>query len=277
MLFVKCLIHLRFKNSDNVRIRFYILILISILFGAKLAKSQDDSIFTKNVFINTTGDTLLYRFLKPMINECDDTLTKYPLVIFLHGAGERGNDNELQITQGVNVFSQPEMMKKFPCYLIAPQCPEGKRWVEVDWDLPSHKLPAQISISLKLTMQLVDKIISNKQIDKNRIYITGLSMGGFGTWDLISRYPDFFAAAVPVCGGGDEHYSKEIKDVPIWAFHGAKDKLVTVNRSRNMIKSIKNSGGTPKYTEYQNLGHLCWGKAYSEPELLKWIFSQSKK
>ena len=232
-----------------------------------------DTSFQSKIFDNTKGGKLNYRFF-----EIADTTEgkKYPLIIFLHGAGERGTDNEKQLTHGAKKFAEKQNLEKFPCFVIAPQCEEQYRWVEVDWTLPAHKMPEKISVPLGLTVELIEEIIKKYAIDTNRIYVTGLSMGGYGTWDLISRFPNKFAAAVPICGGADENIACNIKDVPIWCFHGAKDKLVLVSRSRNMINALKKCSGTPKYTEYPTLGHFSWGQAYNEKELIPWMFSQKK-
>ncbi|RLD79019.1 MAG: phospholipase, partial [Bacteroidetes bacterium] len=151
------------------------------------------------------------------------------------------------------------------------------RWVDVKWDKEEHIMPLNPSGSMQLTMDFIDSLVKKYSIDENRIYITGLSMGGFGTWDAIARYPDKFAAAVPICGGGDENTAKLIVDIPIWAFHGADDRVVKVERSRNMINAIKKQGGNPLYTEYEGVGHGSWIPAYKETELLKWLFMQSLK
>lgn len=255
------------------------ILLISIIFiSGFVAKAQNQNIFSKEIFVNSWGDSLLYRMLQPVVNYSDCTVDsiKYPLVIFLHGAGERGNDNEKQLIHGAKLFIQDSVRLKYKAFVVVPQCPEKYRWVETDWTLPSHKMP-QISIPANLTMQLISELSEKFPIDTNRIYITGLSMGGFGTWDLISRFPEKFAAAVPICGGADTTYARAIKNVPIWAFHGAKDKLVTVNRTRNIVAAIKKAGGKPKYTEFPNLGHFSWNAAYASKELIPWLFSQSKK
>ena len=194
----------------------------------------------------------------------------------MHGAGERGTDNEIQLNYIVQVFGNSDFREKHPCYVLAPQCPKEQQWVEVSWLLSEHIQPKSPSIPLKLTMELIDEIIENYPVDVNRIYVTGLSMGGFGTWDLLSRFPDKFAAGIPICGGGDENNASIISQIPIWAFHGAKDKLVQVFRSRNMIEAVKNNGGSPKYTEFPNLGHFCWNKAYATKGLFEWLFSQTK-
>jgi len=234
--------------------------------------AQNESDFEKKVFISKTSDTLRYRLLKPTVN---DSSKKYPLVLFLHGAGERGNDNALQLKNGAINFASSLNKKLFPCYVVAPQCAEGYRWVEVDWKLPSHVQPEKPSVYLSRTMLLIDSLKKVLNIDTNRIYITGLSMGGFGTWDAISRWPNIFAAAVPVCGGGDTAKAVLIKNIPIWAFHGGADKVVMTSRSRDMIAAIKKAGGDPKYTEYLNTGHNAWTSTYGNIEMFQWLFSQS--
>jgi predicted peptidase len=125
-------------------------------------------------------------------------------------------------------------------------------------------------------MLLVESMLKDLSIDPKRIYITGLSMGGYGTWDLIGRRPDLFAAAVPVCGGGDEGIAHTIKDIPVWAFHGAKDTAVKVSRTRNMIAALEKVGAKPRYTEYPDVAHDSWSLAYEDPELFRWLFAQAK-
>ena len=136
---------------------------------------------------NAKGESLPYRFLKPEKIEPGKT---YPLVLFLHGAGERGDNNAAQLVHGASAFAKPENRQKYPCFVVAPQCPTNRRWVEVDWGLPSHTMPKTASVPLTLAFELVDKLIAELPVDKSRLYITGLSMGGFGTWDAIQRRPD---------------------------------------------------------------------------------------
>ncbi len=252
----------------------YFLILISFFSIAEAVYCQTES-FERNQFI-VKRDTLLYRFLKPDLKNESSNSKKYPLLIFLHGAGERGNDNELQLTH-CKIFITPEFQKEHQCYVIAPQCPIGKRWVETDWTLNSHKMPESPSISMNLLIQLITKLISENSIDTSRIYVTGVSMGGFGTWDLICREPQIFAAAAPVCGGGDEFQAKKISNIPIWIFHGSNDKVVKVIRSRNMNAALKKAGGNPKYSEYPAKGHGIWTTTYSNKKLFDWMFSQKLK
>ena len=220
------------------------------------------------------GQTLPYRLLVP---KNYDAAQKYPLVLFFHGAGERGIDNTAQLVHGMGAFSSDENREKFPCFVIAPQCPEGKRWVEVHWGDDRHDFDARPSETMQLVIELLAAFPKEFSIDLQRLYVTGLSMGGFGTWDIISRFPDKFAAAAPICGGGDEKMAEKIAGVPIWAFHGDKDTVVKPSRSRNMIAAIKEAGGKPLYTEYQGVGHDSWVRAYADPELIKWMFAQRLK
>jgi predicted peptidase len=130
---------------------------------------------------------------------------------------------------------------------------------------------------MALVLELMDKVIDEYPINIKRIYVTGLSMGGFGTWDLISRIPERIAAAAPVCGGGDETQAAKLVNIPIWVFHGADDPVVPTDRSRHMVQAIKDAGGTKiKYTEYPGVGHGSWKPAYADPEFLKWMFKQKK-
>ena len=266
-----------------------LLIIFAILISFSCNTNAQKDLFEKKMFFSENG-SIPYRLLKPvnfqkksLVDERLDTplfdfsdQVKYPLVIFLHGAGERGQDNEIQITYIDKVFGNEGFRENYPCIVIAPQCPNACRWVEVSWSLSEHTQPENPSIPMELTLELIDEIIANYPIDENRIYVTGLSMGGFGVWDIISRYPDKFAAGIPICGGGDENNASKISNVPIWAFHGAKDRVVKVSRTRNMINEIENNNGTPKYTEFSNLGHLCWTQAYATDGLFEWLFEQKK-
>ncbi|MSR32054.1 MAG: phospholipase [Gemmataceae bacterium] len=223
--------------------------------------------------IESKGKKLSYRFMQPVKTEEGK---KYPLVIFLHGAGERGSDNEAQLVHGVKDFASAEARKTNPCFLIAPQCPNGKKWVEVNWSAKAHAMPEEPSESFALLYQLLDKVQKEYPIDAKRVYVTGLSMGGYGAWDLISRWPERFAAAAPVCGGGDEKTAAKAAKIPVWAFHGSKDTAVPPDRSRNMIAALKKAGATPKYTEYPDVGHDSWNRAYADPAMHRWLFSQQK-
>lgn len=218
-----------------------------------------------------SGGALPYRLLRPAKEENGKL---YPLVVFLHGAGERGTDNETPLVHGVKEFVK--LRESYPCFLIAPQCPEGKRWVEVDWSLPRHDMPATPSEPMKSLVELIDQLSAKLPVDKKRVYATGLSMGGFGTWDLLARYPDRFAAAVAVCGGADEKTAALIAKTPVWAFHGAKDGAVIPDRSRHAVEAVKKAGGKVQYLEYPDVGHDSWNRAYADPLMMKWLFEQAR-
>jgi len=205
---------------------------------------------------------------------------KYPLVLFMHGYGERGIDNRGQFQR----FRCVKFWEKYPCYVLAPQTPskiEGVPnselvWVDTPFGADSHVMKANPTWPLKLTLDLLDKIIKENKIDSNRIYVTGLSMGGFATWELIQRNTSKFAAAIPVCGGGDLAFAPKLVSLPLWIFHGELDKTVIVERSRNMVSEIVKAGGHPKYTEYYAVHHDSWKYAYNNQEVWEWLFIQSK-
>ncbi|MCE9527738.1 MAG: prolyl oligopeptidase family serine peptidase [Planctomycetales bacterium] len=242
--------------------------------SASLSAADHRDRFEARTFADAGGKKLNYRLLRP---EGYDSKKEYPLVLFLHGAGERGNDNKIQLVHGMNEFAADEIMEKYPAFVLAPQCPEGKQWVDVPWSADSHVMPKEPAEPLRQSLDLIAALGKEFSIDKSRIYVTGLSMGGFGAWDAIQRRPELFAAAVPVCGGGDAALAEKIKDVPVWAFHGAEDGAVKPKRSRDMIAALKKAGGSPKYTEYEKVGHNSWEKAYGDPKMYEWLFAQKKK
>jgi len=241
------------------------------LLSSRIFSQQE--LFEKNMF-SDKNIQLQYRFSSPDTMISDQ---KYPLILYLHGAGERGDDNEITLKNGILNFVTPENKVNYPCYILVPQCPKEYRWVEVHWSLPAHKTPDEISLPLGAVMKLIEDIIQQHSIDTNRIYVTGLSMGGFGTWDLISRYPGKFAAAVPVCGGGDTAFAKVLAQVPIWAFHGMNDQVVIPQRSIDMVDAINKSGGNARLTIYKNVAHNAWIRAYADQYMIQWLFSQTKQ
>ena len=250
--------------------RFFVLVLAFFFVGKVSANDP----FEKRAY-NANDKTLLYRFLSPTKIESSK---KYPLVIFLHGAGERGDNNEAQLVHCVRKFAEPAVREKHPCFVIAPQCPNGKRWVEVNWgERESHVTPEAPSEPMGLLLRLIDETMINLPIEGNQIYASGISMGGFGTWDLLVRRPKLIAAAIPICGGADNSKAKSIAHIPIWAWHGGADNVVFTIRSQTIIEALIKAGGNPKYTEIPNCGHASWGVAYSEPNLLDWLFSQKRK
>ncbi len=226
------------------------------------------------VHTNGRAETLPYRLLKPKAYDAEQA---YPLVVFLHGMGERGSDNVSQLVNGVSAFfASDAAMDRFPAVVIAPQCPDGEDMNEASWSNWRDETPA-ITRPTRLVLEVVEAMREQFTIDTDRMYIGGLSMGGFGTWDVIQEYPDLFAAAFPICGGGDPHKAERIASLPLWVFHGAKDETVPPQRSRDMVRAIQEAGGHPGYTEYPDVGHDSWTSAFEEPRLLPWLFSQKRE
>ena len=216
---------------------------------------------------------LPYRLLKP---KGFDPKKSYPLVIFFHGAGERGTDNVAQLKNAVKAFASDDIMTKYPCFVIAPQCPQNQQWVNTPWTAPEHTMPVNPSQSMAAAFELLDAIRNEFPIDPARIYVTGISMGGFGTWDALQRHPELFAAGVPVCGGGDTALAPRLARMPLWVFHGGKDGVVKTKRSQDMVAALKAAGGQPKYDEYPGVDHWCWDRVYATKELYEWLFAQHR-
>jgi predicted peptidase len=234
---------------------------------------SQSSHFSVNHYVSDKGDTLLYRLLYPDA----DTLRKYPLVIFLHGSGERGNDNEAQLKWGVQNFADDHAMIMHPAIVIAPQCPANIGWSSFTRGKGTQLiLNPTPSKPMELLVELIRQSIKNLPVDTNRIYITGLSMGGFGTYDAIERYPNLFAAAVPVCGGGDVSKAASIAHIPIWIFLGSEDPAVNPLYSLEMLDALTKAGAHPGFTQYPEVGHFSWLGVYSDPLMMEWLFRQHK-
>lgn len=242
------------------------------------AKPQDA--YEQRVHKYTGGEykdeAFKYRLLAPQKIEDGK---KYPVVLFLHGAGERGDDNEAQLKYFPTWMAEPKMREKYPCFVLAPQCRSGQSWSVRNWGAKdSSEMPKEPSDQLKVAIGILDGAMKKLPIDERRVYLTGLSMGGYGSWELAMRRPDRFAAVAPICGGGDESQAARIAKLPIWAWHGDADTAVPVERSRRMIEAIKKAGGEPKYTELPGVGHDSWTAAYTrEDGVIPWLFEQAKK
>lgn len=188
-----------------------------------------------------------------------DKSRRWPLVIFLHGAGERGDDLEK-----LKVHGPPKLVahgKQFPFILLSPQCPDGTWW----------------NNEIDELVNLIDNIEENYRVDKSRIYLTGISMGGYGSWGLAAAQPERFAAVAPICGGGDPKTAHLIKDIPIWTLHGDKDPTVPLAKSQEMVDAIRAAGGNPQFTIYPRIGHDSWTRTYESDEFWGWLMRQKKK
>ena len=215
-----------------------------------------------------------YRLLKPKNIEEGK---KYPLVVFLHGAGERGGDNVAQLKFLPAWLSEPEAREEYPAFLIAPQCPKERTWGSVNWDQQPYRYAEQPVDEMRAVLGALRQVMAKHPVDPDRVYLTGLSMGGFGSWELATRHPELFAAVAPICGGGDTSRVEPLVGLPLWAWHGAADEAVPVERSREMIEAVKEAGGEPKYTELPGVGHNSWTPAYQrEDGVLPWLFKQRK-
>ena len=185
---------------------------------------------------------------------------KYPLIFFLHGAGERGSDPEMLKLHGIPKIAEGN--PDFGFIAVAPQCPLGKWWTQVD--------PA-------LFKGLLDSVVAAHSVDTDRMYLTGISMGGYGTWHFASAYPDTFAAVVPICGGGDPDKVCALKDTPVWVFHGARDNVVLPRESIKMVDALKECGSTRvKFTLYSSADHDSWTRTYNSPRLYEWMLEHKR-
>jgi predicted peptidase len=252
--------------------------------------------YTMHVFTDAQGHSLTYYLYVP------DHYTpqkKYPLVLILHGGGERSspkntlaqNQQAILRQQYVQVWSSqysgpdnPDIQQQWPSFVVVPQIALDQQWVNVNVHQGSYTQTAQPSTSLLLSKELLDALQQQYSgIDADRLYVTGLSLGGYGTWDAIERWPNYFAAAVPLAGAGDPSKAAELVNMPIWAFHGSVDDVVPVAAERAMISAIKAAGGNPRYTEFKGVSHIIWGYVYSTPGtpthvagFYNWLFSQHR-
>lgn len=247
-----------------------------LLSGSEVRQKFDNSQNSvKEVYKASNGKNLPYRLYVP---DDYDSSKKYPLVLFFHGAGERGTDNTAQISAGSvmqRLLTDTES-SRFPCLILAPQCPGDSQWVLSDWgpgvyDHNTMKTP--VSPYMAAAEELLAKVTTEYSVDQSRLYVTGMSMGGFGTWDIISRNPDMFAAAFPVCGGVDETYLSNLQGFPIWTFHNDGDTIVSSAGTKKAYEILKDAGGII-YDEYKSTAHDAWTAAYSTPGLMSWVFTK---
>lgn len=242
------------------------------------ANAQDFTAYKKEFLVEGT-DTLKYRILYP---ENFDATKKYPVIFFLHGSGERGSDNEKQLTHGAKLFLSADFRKNHPAVVIFPQCTADSYWANVEIDAVNtkrffnFKKGGEPTKPMALLVMLTEKMAKQSFTDKNKMYVAGLSMGGMGTFELLRRKPNTFAAAISICGGDNVANVKKYKNVPLWIFHGGLDDVVHPQFSYNVYKELKNLGHEPKFTVYLKANHNSWDSAFAEPELMNWLFSNVK-
>lgn len=253
------------------------LVLVLLIAPVSSGEAQSKEDFKKEHFIKGT-DTLKYRILFPKDFSEEK---KYPVVLFLHGAGERGNDNRSQLLHGSGLFL--ENREKFPAIVIFPQAPKDDYWakVKVDRDTVPFRFDFEnekpATRSLQLVMELMEEMTGEDFVDSSRIYVGGISMGGMGTYEIIYKKPAMFAAAFAICGGANPEIAASYpKGFNIWIFHGEQDEVVLPKYSKIMAREINHHGGNAKLSLYPNDNHNSWDSALAEPYLLPWLFNHSK-
>ena len=266
--------------SDDER-KFHVMIntlFVSIILALMISSLQADGATSRDpdaskrqfehgsVTLGNSNKSYHYRHLRP-----ENPDEPAPLVIFLHGAGERGDNNEGQLKYLPTQFLNAEHLSDKRCHVLAMQCPKKEQWAPYRGISRRQSAPLP---AMQALIKAIRKIIIEEEIDPSRIYLTGLSMGGYGSWDLAARHPEWFAAVVPVCGGGRVGTAERLKNLPIWAFHGTADKVVPESQSRRMIKAIRLAGGRPAYSALPGVGHGSWHIAYAPGGAMEWMFAQ---
>ena len=253
------------------------LLIIGLLLAATArAQFSAEDMLQPCVYTNAAGETFAYRLSVPQFPVAGK---KYPVILFLHGSGECGTDNLKHIKVGLPVLMNTLLKrpKPEPVIVVAPQCQSSNWWVKGLAMREDYAAAREPTPSLAVALELVRHLVVEAQGDPDRLYITGLSLGGFGTWDAIQRDPSLFAAAIPVCGGGDLRRVRGIKRLPIWAFHGRDDKHVAVACSRRMVMALKKIGNRKvRYTEYEGADHNVWDRTYANPEVIEWLLRQTR-
>lgn len=260
--------------SSHRSVAFFLLLAGLGFAAALLSRSAETGFLNRTVTVGRT--TYRYQVYVPAGWSQEQ---KWPVILFLHGAGERGEDGLLQTEVGIGTAIRRHS-ERFPCLVVFPQCRNNAWWAEPEME-------AQALTALEQTLQEFNG-------DPARIYLTGLSMGGYGTWSLAARHPGKFAALAPICGGirpppglastqasptesSDDPYmavARKIGKTPVWVFHGSADAVVPVSESRQMVEALRSIGGNVHYTEYEGVGHNAWDRAYDEPDFLPWLFAQ---
>ena len=248
-----------------------------VLFWSLLGVAYGQTAFEKKVYVTASKDSLNYRLLRPEVEQEGE---KYPLVLFLHGAGERGSDNEKQLFHGSQMWLNPVNRENYPAFVLFPQCPESGYWAYTDRPVSFEpdQMPSDVPLSpvFRTLKELIDTYLVMPQVDKQRVYVIGLSMGAMGTYDMAIRYPEIFAAAIPICGTVNPTRLSAAKDVKFRIFHGDADTVVPVSGSRQAYKALKAAGADVEYIEFPGVTHGSWNPAFTQPDFMSWLFSQKK-
>jgi len=266
-------------KSNFYQKRSYFLLYLLVQFSCLSALTQDLASYEKK-WVVQGSDTLPHRVLLPLNY---DSAKQYPLVFFLHGAGERGRDNEKQLVHGAKLFLGDEARKKFPAIVVFPQCAATDYWSNVlrlhdaKGKRQFHFLPdGTATTNMIMLQQLITYVIATYPVQKEQVYVGGLSMGGMGTYEVVRRMPGIFAAAFAICGGANPETAKKLKKVNWWIFHGAKDDVVPPEASQVIVNALKKAGADVKFTLYPNANHNSWDPVFAEKDLLPWLFAQHK-
>ena len=253
--------------------RLAVLIFIMGCAATTLGDDQVDG-FVARIYRDQSGNTMPYRlFIPPKYTKSRE----YPVIVWLHGGGGVGTDNLRQIqgdqVAGTRLWTAAANQARHPAFVVVPQAMTG-------WDTTGVFAPVgkpeerQLTSALVQVLGILDALTREFHIDSRRVYIAGQSLGGFGTWNLITKKPGVFAAAIILCGGGNAALAETVKHMPIWSFQGDADRAPFLNSNRNMIAAVRKAGGNPRYTEYPGMGHEIWDRVFKEPELVEWLFAQ---
>jgi predicted peptidase len=267
-------------NTLKYIIKYKELLFVFLLFFVPNSiNAQHQELYSYEIFVSN-NDTLQYRMLLPKDFSKD---RKYPLILFLHGSGERGNNNQSQLIHGSKLFADESNRNDFPAIIIFPQCPKIDYWANLSVDRNTKPITRKFLLdeeptkSLYLVMELMEAMTNKSFVKKDQVYVGGLSMGGMGTFEILFRKPDMFAASFAICGGGNPEGAKSYANkTALWVFHGAKDDVVDPQLSIDMVSAYLKAGGTPNFTLYANDNHNSWDSAFAEPDLLPWLFSNFK-
>lgn len=250
-------------------------ILILVLFIGGCLAGAGQNAYEPMTFTTEDGTSLNYRLLRPQENAKG---RRFPLVIFLHGLGERGTENEKQLLHGGQIFLNPATQERYPAYILFPQCPETAFWAygHIPASYENMREEEKMPAPFKAVKELIDEYLTHPDIDRSRVYIMGLSMGGAATYDMVARFPDMFAAAIPICGAIDPSRLEDLEGVSFRIFHGDADTTIPVECSRRAYRALKKSGCKVEYFEFPGCGHGSWNPAFTRDDFMEWLFKQKK-